>query len=252
MELRCPEGERNLLAAILLKEDEELTAERLEGAERALAAHATHGAAWKTFSVSWPSRGMRDRAACRPCCRRRLTAQGGKTLHRMAQRDPFKRRGASNAAKPCRIDCRPAHETKCPIAASKSIKAVGHKVRRRTRQARSEVEDAFVLYFESLCRRINSANSRSHRLKMFFASFHVDEEGNPFLALDDKYDDIKKLIDTGKEKGYLTYDQVNDLIPQDVHSPEDLDDLLTTIGTQGIDVLEGPKLLLRARQEIRR
>jgi RNA polymerase primary sigma factor len=40
----------------------------------------------------------------------------------------------------------------------------------------------------------------------------------------------------------LTYDQVNDLIPHDVHSPEDLDDLLTTIGTQGIDVLEGPKL----------
>jgi len=61
------------------------------------------------------------------------------------------------------------------------------------------------------------------------------------LALDDKYDDIKKLIDVGKEKGYLTYDQVNDLIPGDVHSPEDLDDLLTTIGTQGIDVLEGPK-----------
>ncbi len=62
------------------------------------------------------------------------------------------------------------------------------------------------------------------------------------LALEDKFDDIKKLIDTGKEKGYLTYDQVNDLIPHDVHSPEDLDDLLTTIGTQGIDVLEGPKL----------
>jgi len=36
MQLSFPEGERNLLAAILLKEDEELTAERLEGAERAL------------------------------------------------------------------------------------------------------------------------------------------------------------------------------------------------------------------------
>ncbi|HEY3927349.1 MAG TPA: RNA polymerase sigma factor RpoD [Candidatus Koribacter sp.] len=60
------------------------------------------------------------------------------------------------------------------------------------------------------------------------------------MALDDKYDDIKKLIDTGKEKGYLTYSEVNDLIPHDVHSPDDLDDLLTTIGTQGIDVLEGP------------
>jgi len=56
-------------------------------------------------------------------------------------------------------------------------------------------------------------------------------------------DDIAKFMDAGKEKGYLTYNEVNDLIPRDVHSPEDLDDLLTTIGTQGIDVLEGqPKL----------
>ncbi|HET8891223.1 MAG TPA: RNA polymerase sigma factor RpoD [Candidatus Angelobacter sp.] len=61
------------------------------------------------------------------------------------------------------------------------------------------------------------------------------------MALDDKFDDIKKLIDAGKEKGYLTYDQVNDLIPGDVHSPDDLDDLLTTIGTQGIDVLDSSK-----------
>jgi RNA polymerase primary sigma factor len=63
------------------------------------------------------------------------------------------------------------------------------------------------------------------------------------LALEDKYDDIKKLVDVGKEKGYLTYDEVNNLIPRDVHSPDDLDDLLTTIGTQGIDVLEGPSKL---------
>ena len=61
------------------------------------------------------------------------------------------------------------------------------------------------------------------------------------MALEDKYDDIKKLIDVGKEKGYLTYNEVNDLIPHDMHSPDDLEDLLTTIGTQGIDVLEGPK-----------
>ena len=61
------------------------------------------------------------------------------------------------------------------------------------------------------------------------------------MALEDKYEDIKKLIDAGKEKGYLTYDQVNDLIPGDVHSPDDLEDLLTTIGTQGIDVLDASK-----------
>ena len=59
--------------------------------------------------------------------------------------------------------------------------------------------------------------------------------------------DIAKLIDAGKEKGYLTYNEVNDLIPHDVHSPEDLDDLLATIGTRGIDVFEGqPKLRFSA------
>jgi RNA polymerase primary sigma factor len=56
-------------------------------------------------------------------------------------------------------------------------------------------------------------------------------------------DDIKTLIDAGKEKGYLTYNEVNNLIPHDVHSLESLDDLLTILGTHGIDVLEGqPKL----------
>ena len=59
--------------------------------------------------------------------------------------------------------------------------------------------------------------------------------------------DIAKLIEAGKERGYLTYGEVNDLIPQQVHSPEDLDDLLATIGTQGIDVLEDqPKLRFSA------
>jgi RNA polymerase primary sigma factor len=64
------------------------------------------------------------------------------------------------------------------------------------------------------------------------------------LPIDDKYDqDIQKLIDAGKEKGYLTYNEVNDLLPGDVNSPDDLDDLITTIGTQGIDILEGgPKI----------
>jgi RNA polymerase primary sigma factor len=52
-------------------------------------------------------------------------------------------------------------------------------------------------------------------------------------------DDITKLIDAGREEGHLTYNEVKDLIPHDVHSPEDLGDLLTTIGTRGIDVLEG-------------
>jgi RNA polymerase primary sigma factor len=50
-------------------------------------------------------------------------------------------------------------------------------------------------------------------------------------------------MDAGKEKGYLAYGEMNDLIPHDVHSTEVLEDLLAAIGTQGIDVLGGqPKL----------
>jgi RNA polymerase primary sigma factor len=59
----------------------------------------------------------------------------------------------------------------------------------------------------------------------------------------DKYQeedtDLDKLIDTGKEKGYLTFGEVNDLLPGDITSPDELDDLMTTINTQGIDVLSG-------------
>ena len=63
------------------------------------------------------------------------------------------------------------------------------------------------------------------------------------MALDDKFDDIKKLIDAGKEKGHLTFGEVNDLLPNDLHAPDDLDDLMSMLGTQGIDVLEeSPKL----------
>ena len=54
--------------------------------------------------------------------------------------------------------------------------------------------------------------------------------------------DIDTLIEVGKEKGYLTYGDVNDMLPDEMgSSPDDLDDLITTIGTQGIDLLDGPK-----------
>jgi len=62
------------------------------------------------------------------------------------------------------------------------------------------------------------------------------------LAIDDKFEhDIDSLIEVGKEKGYLTYGDVNDMLPEEMGSADDLDDLITTIGTQGIDLLDGPK-----------
>ncbi len=62
------------------------------------------------------------------------------------------------------------------------------------------------------------------------------------MAIDDKFEDeVPGLIETGKEKGYLTYDEVNDAIPDEMGSADDLDDLMTTISGQGIDLLDAPK-----------
>ena len=61
------------------------------------------------------------------------------------------------------------------------------------------------------------------------------------MAFDEKFDQVNKLITIGKEKGYLLYDEVNDLLPSDVHSAEDLDDLLSMFDNAGIEVLESPK-----------
>ena len=61
---------------------------------------------------------------------------------------------------------------------------------------------------------------------------------------------LNDIKDARDNKGYLTCEEVNDLIPHGVHSPDDLDDLLTTIGTQGIDVIEGqPKLPFSALEK---
>jgi len=68
------------------------------------------------------------------------------------------------------------------------------------------------------------------------------QKSRDILAIDDKYEhEIEGLIEVGKEKGYLTYGDVNDMLPDEMNSGDDLDDLITTIGTQGIDLLDNPK-----------
>src|SRR5437773_10383930 len=58
-------------------------------------------------------------------------------------------------------------------------------------------------------------------------------------GLEDKYDEVQKLIDIGKEKGYLLYDEVSDLLPPEISaSAEDLDDLFSAFGTAGIEVID--------------
>jgi len=58
------------------------------------------------------------------------------------------------------------------------------------------------------------------------------------LVIEEKYDQVRQLISIGKERGYLLYDEVNDLLPAEVHSSEEIDDLLSAFERYGIDVYE--------------
>jgi RNA polymerase primary sigma factor len=61
------------------------------------------------------------------------------------------------------------------------------------------------------------------------------------LSIEEKYDEIRQLITLGKEKGYLLYDEVNELLPADLTSSEELDDLFSTFGSAGIEVVDSEK-----------
>src|SRR3979409_2294376 len=49
---------------------------------------------------------------------------------------------------------------------------------------------------------------------------------------------LKALLESGKEKGYLTYSQVNDYLPDDAVNPEKLDQLLLLLEEQGIELID--------------
>jgi len=49
-----------------------------------------------------------------------------------------------------------------------------------------------------------------------------------------------KLIELGKAKGFVTYDEVNDHMPEDVVSTDQIDSWLSTLGDHGIEVVDAP------------
>lgn len=51
---------------------------------------------------------------------------------------------------------------------------------------------------------------------------------------------LQNLITCGKQQGYLTYDRVNEYLPDEAVSPEKLDSLLTALDEQGIEILNEP------------
>jgi len=55
----------------------------------------------------------------------------------------------------------------------------------------------------------------------------------------DTIDQVNQLIDMGKEKGFLTYEEVNDILPSDIVSPDQIDDLMIMFGEMDIEIVDG-------------
>src|SRR5437764_13575097 len=51
-------------------------------------------------------------------------------------------------------------------------------------------------------------------------------------------DALRALLESGKEKGYLTYSQVNDHLPDDDANPEKIDQLLLLLEREGIELID--------------
>ncbi len=66
-------------------------------------------------------------------------------------------------------------------------------------------------------------------------------KAHPSAAGTDRKQDpkkIRKLIDLGKERGYLTYTEVNEAVPREGSTPEELDSVMSMLGDMDIEVVE--------------
>jgi len=62
--------------------------------------------------------------------------------------------------------------------------------------------------------------------------------GNKVLmSKNDAIDQINQLIDIGKEKGFLTYEEIKEALSFDIFSPEQIDDLMIMLGEMDIEIV---------------
>src|SRR5213082_2545436 len=83
-------------------------------------------------------------------------------------------------------------------------------------------------------------------------SNRATDVGSPHLSIEEKYDEVRQLINIGKEKGYLLYDEVNELLPSEITSSDELDDLFNTFGSAGIEVIDSDQKYLRDEKTLDR
>jgi RNA polymerase primary sigma factor len=78
---------------------------------------------------------------------------------------------------------------------------------------------------------LKAANKAKDRRK-------VGEEGASEAEIQKRLQSIKILIHLGKERGFLTYAEINDHIPENVNDPEAIESLVATFNDMGIAIYE--------------
>jgi RNA polymerase primary sigma factor len=72
------------------------------------------------------------------------------------------------------------------------------------------------------------------------------DEGVGELSVEEKYGEVKQLIALGKEKGFLLYDEIYEVLPEEITSlPEELDEIYIRFNDLGIDVVEDAEKALQ-------
>jgi RNA polymerase primary sigma factor len=61
------------------------------------------------------------------------------------------------------------------------------------------------------------------------------------VAIEDKYDGLQRLVQMGKDKGYVLYDEVSEVLPGEVPGGTELEEVLAGLDGAGIEILEEPK-----------
>jgi RNA polymerase primary sigma factor len=67
------------------------------------------------------------------------------------------------------------------------------------------------------------------------------------LKIGDKYKEVKRLLSLGKQKGYLIYDEINDLLPPEITSPEEIDRIFELLEQKGIELVESEEKYQRVK-----
>ena len=61
--------------------------------------------------------------------------------------------------------------------------------------------------------------------------------------------EVQRLIDRGKEKGFLTYEEVNDALPSDVVSSDQLDTMLSMFDDLDIEIVDSEETGQQLKQK---